>query len=235
MTEDLRYSLRNRLINDCCIESLKRFPDGLVDLTVTDPPYLVNYKDRSGRSILNDVESDWLQPSFTEIYRVMKNDRICISFYGWNEVDKFMTAWKSAGFKPVGHIVFQKDYASNSRYLKYKHEMAFLLAKGCPALPIQALDDVQPWNYSGNILHPNQKSTEILKPLIRAFSDKGDLVLDPFAGSASTALSAKLTGRDYLAIEKDPEYFRIAKERLTNDINSLNILSDPGRPHHPLP
>ncbi len=76
------------------------------------------------------------------------------------------------------------------------------------------LDDIHPWTYSGNGLHPNQKSVEIIKPLIAAFSKKGDLVLDPFAGSGTTALAARGTGRRYLAIEKDPDYYEAARRRL---------------------
>lgn len=215
MTYQDTHSFADCILNDDCIEALKKVPDETVDLVVTDPPYLVNYKDRSGRSIMGDDNGDWLEPAFTQIHRVLKNNAFCISFYGWNEVDKFMNAWKDVGFKPVGHLVWYKNYASNSRYLNYRHEQAFLLAKGDPPIPIMILDDIHPWTYSGNELHPNQKSVEIIKPLIAAFSRNGDLVLDPFAGSGTTALSAKITGRRYLAIEKDAEYYDAARRRLT--------------------
>jgi len=210
-----KHPFADCILNDDCIEALKPVPDKSVDLVITDPPYLVNYKDRSGRSIMNDDNGDWLEPAFTQIYRVLKNHAFCISFYGWNEVDKFMSTWKSVGFKPVGHLVWHKHYASNSKYLNYRHEQAFLLAKGRPPIPHKVLDDIHPWTYSGNGLHPNQKSVEIIMPLITAFSKKGDLVLDPFAGSGTTALAAMKTGRRYLAIEKDFEYYRSARRRLS--------------------
>lgn len=54
----------------------------------------------------------------------------------------------------------------------------------------------------------------MLKPLIEAFSAEGELVLDPFCGSASTLVAAHQLGRKYLGIELDPEYFRIASQRL---------------------
>ena len=214
MSHHDKHPFADCILNDDCIEALKPVPDETVDLVLTDPPYLVNYKDRSGRSIMGDDNGDWLLPAFTQIHRVLKNHAFCISFYGWNEVDKFMSAWKDVGFKPVGHLVWHKNYASNSRYLNYRHEQAFLLAKGDPPIPVMILDDIHPWTYSGNGLHPNQKSVEIIKPLIAAFSKKGNLVLDPFAGSGTTALSAKLTERRYLAIEKDPAYYEAARQRL---------------------
>jgi DNA modification methylase len=75
---------------------------------VTDPPYLVGFKDRSGQAIAGDVTDEWLQPATLEMYRVLKKDALMVSFYGWNRVDRFMAAWKAAGFYAVGQIVFTK-------------------------------------------------------------------------------------------------------------------------------
>lgn len=53
-----------------------------------------------------------------------------------------------------------------------------------------------------------------LLPLIMAYSQIDDIVLDPFAGSGTTAIAAEALGRRYIGIEIDPEYCRIAQERL---------------------
>ena len=104
------------------------------------------------------------------MYRVLKNDACAISFYGWPKVDLFFAAWKSAGFRIGGHIVFRKRYASKTAFLQYRHEAAYLLIKGNPAFPATPLPDVMDWTYTGNKLHPTQKSIHILKPLIEAFT-----------------------------------------------------------------
>jgi adenine-specific DNA-methyltransferase len=70
------------------------------------------------------------------------------------------------------------------------------------------------WKYSGNRLHPTQKPLCVLTPLIQSFSRPGDVVLDPFCGSGSTLLAAKLQGRNFIGIELDPRYFEIARNRL---------------------
>ncbi len=49
---------------------------------------------------------------------------------------------------------------------------------------------------------------------ILSWSNKGDLVLDPFAGSGTTGLACQNTDRDYILIEKEPEYIKIAEARL---------------------
>jgi site-specific DNA-methyltransferase (adenine-specific) len=135
-------------------------------------------------------------------------------FYGWTKVDAFFEAWKEAGFQPVGHIVFRKTYSSKSRFFSYRHEQAYLLAKGRPPLPKEPLADVMDMPYSGNKLHPTQKPVEALAPLIRSFTLPSELVLDPFAGSGSTCAAALLTGRRYIGIELDDTYFQRAKNRM---------------------
>ena len=55
---------------------------------------------------------------------------------------------------------------------------------------------------------------DLIKALILHSSDKGQFVLDPFVGSGTTALATKQLQRDYLGIEIDPHYCRIAEERL---------------------
>lgn len=206
--------LHGKLIFGDCIDILKTAPDSCIDFVVTDPPYLVNYKDRSGRSIQNDRFGHWIRPAFTEIYRVLKPNTFCVSFYGWNQVERFMLVWKNVGFRPVGHIVFQKRYPSKVGFLGNRHECAFLLAKGEPQKPKRALKDVLPWHYTGNHFHPTQKPIEAIRSLISAFSQPGDLVLDPFAGSGTTGIAAEQVDRRYILIEKDAEYFRIAEKRL---------------------
>jgi DNA modification methylase len=207
-------SFTNKILHGDCINVMQQMPDGCIDFVLTDPPYLVNYRDRSGRTIQNDVDESWLKPSMVEAYRVLKQDRLAVMFYGWTKVDTFFEAWRSAGFQPVGHIVFRKSYASRSRFLRYQHEQAFLLAKGKPPLPKQPLGDVMDMPYSGNRLHPTQKPIPALVSLIRSFSLHGETVLDPFAGSGSTCAAALLTGRRYIGVEMDDAYFQLASERL---------------------
>lgn len=121
-------------------------------------------------------------------YRVLKQNRVAIMFYGWTKIYAFFEAWRAAGFQPVEHIVFRKSYSSKNGFLRYQHEQAFLLAKGRPPLPKQPLGDVMEMPYSGNKLHPTQKPVAALAPLIRSFTLAGKTVLDPFAGSGSSAL-----------------------------------------------
>jgi adenine-specific DNA-methyltransferase len=207
-------SLLNRLLHGDCLDIMGKMDTASVDLIVTDPPYLVRYKSRDGRSVPNDDNDRWLIPAFKHMARVLKNDSFCISFYGWNRVDRFMNAWRQAGFVPVGHFTFNKPYASSTLFNQSCHENAYLLAKGRPPKPAKPIRDALGWKYTGNKLHPTQKPVEVLETLIKTFSNQGGVILDPFAGSASTAVAARNTGRRYIAIEKDENYHAIAEQRL---------------------
>jgi DNA modification methylase len=204
--------LRNTVAHGDCLTVLPQLAGQSVDFVLTDPPYIAAYRSRDNQTLHNDDNAAWLAPSFAEVYRVLKTDAFAISFYGWPKVDLFFAAWKQAGFRIAGHIVFRKRYASKTAFLQYRHEAAYLLVKGNPAFPAPPLPDVMDWTYTGNKHHPTQKSIHILKPLIATFTKPG--VLDPFAGSGSTCVAARRTGRDYIGIELDPAHHQTASKRL---------------------
>nr|MBO4517815.1 site-specific DNA-methyltransferase [Clostridia bacterium] len=70
------------------------------------------------------------------------------------------------------------------------------------------------WSMAENTAHPTQKPEKLIAKLILASSNAGDLVLDPFAGSGTTAVVAKKLGRKYIGIEQNPTYCAWAEYRL---------------------
>lgn len=65
-------------------------------------------------------------------------------------------------------------------------------------------------------LYPNEKNVKLLQFFIMVATNKGDTVLDCFAGCGSTGLASKNTGRNFIGIELDQHYFNVAKNRLEN-------------------
>lgn len=65
----------SRFVLGNCIDVMARIPDNAIDFILTDPPYLVGFRDRQGRTIAGDVNDDWLQPASNEMYRVLKKTR----------------------------------------------------------------------------------------------------------------------------------------------------------------
>ena len=70
----------SRFLLGNCIQIISEFPDNAVDFILTDPPYLVDFRDRNGRSIAGDKTSEWIQPASDAMFRVLKKDALMISF-----------------------------------------------------------------------------------------------------------------------------------------------------------
>jgi site-specific DNA-methyltransferase (adenine-specific) len=76
-----------------------------------------------------------------------------------------------------------------------------------------------PRNEMSKNIHPTVKPTELMKYLIRLVTPKGGVVLDPFMGSGSTGKAAVREGMEFIGIEREEEYYEIAKQRIENETN----------------
>ncbi len=89
----------SRFVLGNCIDVMARIPDNAIDFILTDPPYLVGFRDRQGRTIAGDKTDEWLQPACNEMYRVLKKDALMVSFYGWNRVDSLYVCLEKCGIQ----------------------------------------------------------------------------------------------------------------------------------------
>lgn len=71
--------------------------------------------------------------------------------------------------------------------------------------------------YKEKHLHPTQKPLKLIRRLIEASSNEGDIVLDPFSGAGSTQISSIQLKRHYIGIELDEEYYRIGLQRIKQE------------------
>jgi len=211
----------SRLIHGDCIRAMTLLPTASVDFVLTDPPYGISYKDRNGRTMANDDSTAWIEPAFTEIARVLKPGRFCLSFYGWYSADIFVKVWKAHGLRPQGHFSFVKEYASSRRIVQRRHEVAYLLSKGSPADPERIVSDVQRHLYTGNELHPTQKSVESVLPIVEAFTKPGEIVLDPFMGSGSLLVAALRLNRRIVGIELSRAHYVTAHRRILKVVEAM--------------
>lgn len=218
-----------------CQRVLREFPDESFGFVLSDPPYLVNYEGRwdgDRETIAGDDCSDWLRPAFAQIWRVLKNDSFCVSFYGWPHAEIFVGVWKELGFRLISHIAFVKNVWGLGRFTRGQHETAYLLAKGHPQRPAKGISDVVEWEREADAFHPNQKPVWALYPLLSAFVPCCGTVLDPFMGSGSTLRAAKDMGIPAVGIEMDAHYCRRAALRLEQGVLfPLTFdLQEPGTP-----
>lgn len=191
------------------------------DLAITDPPYLVSYSGRWGSDwepIEGDSDPGWVLPCYSQLYRVLRPDSLCLTFYGWPHADIFLNSWRSVGFRPVSVCAFIKKRIGLGYFTRAQHELAYLLAKGRPKKPERAPSDVFEWEYSGEVFHPNQKPVGALARLIAAYTDDNSFVIDPFCGSGTTLLAARNCGVSAVGIEIEERFCEVAALRLSQQV-----------------
>lgn len=76
-------------------------------------------------------------------------------------------------------------------------------------------------NISDDTDHPTEKPEEVIRRIIKACSNEGGVVMDPFLGSGTTAVVAKQMGREWFGIERNEEYADIAEERIESTVNEV--------------
>ena len=95
-----------------------------------------------------------------------------------------------------------------------KVEFILFLHKGRRLINGKRDPNILKFARTGNVNHPTEKPVDLCEYLISKFSESGDVILDPFMGSGTTGVACINTGRDFLGIELDKEYFEIASNRI---------------------
>ncbi len=212
------------LYNIDCMSMLPEMDDNSVDVVLTDPPYGMeylsnHYKDGNPFSpIVGDDEFPaHLIPEFKRVAR-----KAVFVFCRWdNLIESHLE-------KPKSFIVWVKNnWTAGDLQHEFGRMWEGILFYPCeehefnkrPADVIHC-DKVPP----SQLLHPTQKPVPLLEHLIRTNTKKGDLVLDPFAGSASTAIACIRSGRDFTGMEIEEDYYNTAKERIEKAKRQLTLL-----------
>lgn len=222
-----------KIYNENCLDVLKTIPDESIDLVVTDPPYKVisgghkSEKWKSGykNSVLykndgkifdyNDIAFDEWIP---EIYRVLKEDTHCYIMTNVINMEELLKICRESGFKLHNILVWEKNTMNTNRWYMKNCEFTVFLHKGkSKTINNPSSKQVHKFNnIVGNKNHPTEKPIELMELYISNSSNETDIVLDPFMGAGSTGIACKNLGRDFIGIEIDEKYFKIAEERINN-------------------
>lgn len=208
----------NEIICADCLDVLKSMPDKSIDLCLTDPPYGINLIPPRGitKSIAGDKNDEaralWAAV-IPECYRVMKDDTAALFFSGWSE--SWVVDVLRSVFTVKDCIVWVKNNFGIGYYTRPQHELAFYCHKGTPAKPDRVESNVWYEDKVQNPIHSCEKPVYLMKRGIELCSrNVDDVVLDPFCGSGTTCVAAKILGRKYIGIEISPVYAEIARKRV---------------------
>lgn len=216
-----------------------------IDCLLTDPPYGVGFKSTYGKdpearekfqqAIEDDENVEQAIASFTTTLDLTLPHMgdICeiYVFSQWQvspEWQKFLDSLEAShGIRLMQLIIWEKGYPGIGD-VRYNwgcgHEFIYYLKRGNRPVPYRRsgiihVDKVRP----GTNIHPTEKPVELLDILLQYSTKPGQLVFDPYAGSGSTLLACKNSGRDAVGIEYKQSYFKDATERLREGGGLLDL------------
>lgn len=212
-----------------CLNLLKQLPDNSIDLVVTDPPYVIDNKggglytqeDKQYVKQLEGIKDGFSTEVLDELCRVMKN----INIYLWCSqkqlfpLIEYFVEGKKCNFNLITWHKTNPIPACGNKYLTDTEYCLFFREKGVKIygeFSTKFTYYVTPLNQKDKKLynHPTIKPLDIIQNLVVNSSMEGDLVLDPFLGSGTTAVACVNTNRHYIGFELDPQYYDIACKRL---------------------
>lgn len=235
----------NKIYNISCLDGLKQIPENTIDLIFTDPPYyqyraqniqgLKNHKDLVTEFDFDHFDSekdylDFLRRVLAECYRVSKEGASGYLWCGDDFVSYFNRMVEQVGFqfRKVIHWHKTNPFPAISSRKMFSNSMEMLVhfSKGTP----------KTWNYRSvnemhNFIeapicmgkertrHKTQKPLKVCIPFIEISSNVGDLILDPFIGSGTTAVACKMLKRNFIGFEINEEFCKIAEKRILHTKN----------------
>ena len=228
---------------------------GSVDLVLTDPPYTIsrktgfaNVKNGVDRFAVSMDFGKWDHkainlPHFTEAcYRVLRQGGTAIIWYDLWKISDLEQAMQEAGFKMIRLVIWQKTNPvplnQSTTYLSNSREVAVVGVKyGRPTFHSKYDKGIYEYpipRHGGKRVHPTQKPVDLFAELIAKHSNKGDLVVDPFIGSGTTAVAAAKLGRRIRGCDIDPDYVKAARRRLAGaDDQESRIVPGTGKAESP--
>lgn len=239
-----------------CFDVLAKIPDNSIDLILTDPPYEISqptdgmpggcWGKPGDKGYMKRPELDFgewdkipidLPTLFKEFYRVLKPSGTVICFYDVWKLTYLKEA--SSQFNQHRLCIWQKTNPvplnSKLNYLTNSREYFVTMVKGSKPTFHSEYDTGV---YEFPILHgkervgdhPTQKPVELFKQLINKHSNPNEIVLDPFSGTATTAIGCIQCNRKFITIEKSDKYYSIGCDRINTVTGKSNKLFDLGVP-----
>lgn len=231
----------NKIIQGDCLTVMKQMPDACVDLVITSPPY--NLKNSTGNgmkcgkggkwsnaALINgyatyddnmpyDIYCEWQRNCLKEMMRLLKDDGAIFYNHKWRVQDGLIQDRREIVQDfPVRQIIIWKRKGGinfNAGYFLPTYEVIYLIAKKNFKLApkANAAGDVWEFVQEMNNTHPAPFPVALIDRIIS--STTAQIILDPFMGSGTTAVSAIKHGRDYVGIEISEEYCKLARERIS--------------------
>ena len=247
----------NRIYNMDCFEGMGLIEPGSVGLVLTDPPYGTT---RNTWDKVPDLDRLWIaiksvlrtggaavMTSQTPFDKVLGVSNLSWLKYEWIWKKIQATGHLNANKAPLKQhenvLVFSGASLDKMTY-NPQGVIRRTQAKYCKARLSSNYGNQYDYisefsNYPKDILeygpdtiklHPTQKPLELMRYMVRTYSNPGDIVLDPFMGSGTTAVACAIERRNFIGFELDENYFNSANKRLQDLTGPFKLYGDIGHP-----
>lgn len=214
------------LLNGDCLELVKEIETDSVDLIATDPPYFLGMTHNGHKGAFQDLAicRPFWESLAEEFKRVLKPDGEFYIFTDWRGYAFYYPIFSS--ILPVKNLIVWDKKSGAGNFYTYSHEfiiygtMCNKNKKGTNVWRETAFSSGAK-KTNGEKVHPTQKPVELMKKIILNSSNPGDTVLDCFMGSGSTGVACANTGRRFIGMELDHNYYKIAEQRINDAVFSL--------------
>ena len=218
----------NRIYNMDCLDGMKEIKDKSVSMVLTDIPYgECNGFVMGGFRQINKDKADYVDFSISD----MANEliRVCSGsiyvFCGENQFSEILNIFRNGGMT-CRICVWEKTNPSpmNGQHLWLSSVECCVFGRFQKAT-FNEYCKSSVWRYpcGSSKIHPTQKPIELFKRLILASSNEGDLILDPFSGSGTTAIACNQLRRNFIAFEKNEEYYKVSIKRFKEETSQISI------------
>jgi len=230
----------NKIVCGDAVNVMKKLPDHSIDLIITSPPY--NLKNSTGNGMKDgrggkwenaalqngyshhndcmphDEYVKWQRACLTEMVRLVADDGAIFYNHKWRVQGGLLQDREDivSGF-PVRQIIIWRRKGGlnfNPGYFLPTYEVIYLIAgpKFKLAPKANALGDVWEFTQEMGNKHPAAFPVELIDRIVSSTNAK--IILDPFMGSGTTAISAINFNRNYIGIDSSPDYCKVARKRI---------------------
>jgi len=217
----------NQIYHMDCVAGLKLLSDNSIDCIITDPPYGDNsVYGRLDKEIKNNENPLLNCKMLFNAQRILKKDSTIYNFTNWKHYP-FLTEFimRYTCFNIAMMLVLNKSNFGLGCKFRNQHELVLVLEKGKPNYNSNNFSNVMNFKMiqHDNNTHPHEKPEGIIRKIIKHSTKEGDLVLDCFMGSGTTAVVCKQLHRRFIGFEIEEKWVSLSKKRLSQSILSYGL------------